>query len=322
MFPTQNFQTQIGYYGNVGNFANDLKMPLLNAAFQPSHSPGSIGLFSDKVYVRLLNQTVIELGGAGGVGTWAQVLVNGNLSGPTNAIMSPGAQFQLQDPNAVIAATAGALNVSAAGMMTVTAGGGQDLVVVSTTGDSVVSAPVGEIFLTSTSIRMSASGGTVQLNGDVNFLHSANPVALTVRSSPDADLILQAQGTGETIVTGTSPVVQSALVLQNSNLRAIGALPISSGLINLTSVTFLPGSNNVAGKIDIVVDTDSFWSFNFTWTVSYPGSSVSMVIGPRSTDYFVTNVSAVGTTLGGTISGTAPNGGEIVSLDYIVVGLA
>lgn len=77
-----------------GSFSGGLKMPLLNAAFSPGRRPGDFGLYSDKVYVRLLNQTVIELGGGGGgIPPWSSVLAVGANSGATNPIIDAGFQI-------------------------------------------------------------------------------------------------------------------------------------------------------------------------------------------------------------------------------------
>ncbi len=88
---TENARTQNGIIATDGSFAQGLKMPMLNEAFVPGRRPGDFGLFNNKVYVRLLNQTVIELGADTDTnGPWSVVLAAGNTSGANNAIMSSG----------------------------------------------------------------------------------------------------------------------------------------------------------------------------------------------------------------------------------------
>ena len=87
----ENTRTQNGIIATDGSFAQGLKMPMLNEAFVPGRRPGDFGLFNNKVYVRLLNQTVIELGADTDTnGPWSVVLAAGNTSGANNAIMSSG----------------------------------------------------------------------------------------------------------------------------------------------------------------------------------------------------------------------------------------
>lgn len=87
----ENTRTENAIIATDGSFAQGLKMPMLNAAFMPGRRPGDFGLFSNKVYVRLQDQTVIELKADTDTnGPWSVVLAAGNTSGANNAVMSAG----------------------------------------------------------------------------------------------------------------------------------------------------------------------------------------------------------------------------------------
>lgn len=77
-FSSDNFSSQSRVLlTDVGSNV-DLKMPVVSA---PGRRPGSIGLVGSAVHVRLLDQSVLILGGSGVPPTWAQVNAQGNSSG-------------------------------------------------------------------------------------------------------------------------------------------------------------------------------------------------------------------------------------------------